>query len=74
VKNNSIAAKYSFPIVTSDGIRSNLFREKVLIPILEGRGNGWRINPTKDAINCPNCPMVLKKVRAEDGARKDGER
>ena len=74
VKDNPIAAKCGFPRITSDGICSNLFREKVLIPILEGRGNGWRINPTKDAITCPDCPMVLKKARAEDGVRKDGER
>lgn len=73
VKNNPTAAKYHFPMITSNGIRSNLFREKVLIPILEGRGNGWRINPTKDAITCPDCPMVLKIAR-RDGVRKDGER
>ena len=60
VKNNPIAAKCLFPRVTSDGILCDFFRESVLLPILQGRGNGWRINPTKDAITYPDCPMVLK--------------
>lgn len=70
VKDNPIAAKLCFPRITSDGILCDLFREKVLIPIFEGRGNGWRINPTKDAITCPDCPMILKKVRADGAERK----
>lgn len=70
VKDNPINAKHRFPRVTSDCILCDLFREAVLIPILKGRGNGWRINPTKDAITCPNCPMILKKLRAEDGAER----
>lgn len=70
VKNNPIAAKNCFPRITSDGILCDFFREKILTPILNGRGNGWRINPTKDAITCPDCPMILKKVRAEDGAER----
>lgn len=70
VKNNPIAAKHGFPRVTPDGILYEFFREKVLMPILNGRGNGWRINPTKDAITCPTCPMILKKVRADGVERK----
>lgn len=61
LKDNPINAKHRFPRVTSDGILCDFFREGVLMPILKGRGNGWRINPTKDAITCPDCPMILKK-------------
>ena len=74
VKNNPGAAHLQAPRVRPEGVYCEYFREMVLKPILEGRGNGWRVNPTKDAITCPDCPMVLKKARAEDGVRKDGER
>lgn len=70
VKNNPVAARVSFPKVTSQGVYCEYFWGKVMQPILEGIGNGWRINPTKDAITCPDCPMILKKVRADGAERK----
>lgn len=61
VQNNPLAACVRVPEVSPEGVYFEDFFKKVLQPILEGRGNGWRVNPTKDAITCPDCPMVLKK-------------